>query len=340
MKKVKIEDAVGYKLLHDVTEVNMENNFKGIAFKKGYTVSEKDIEKFKSIGKYYIFVEEPEDKSLIHEDEAALKTAPLIAGENIFFDKTPKEGKINFYAEKDGLFKVRKDKIIEINKLKVPSLPTIHNNFPVRKNKLVAAFRIIPLFCSKDIIESCFNILTEPVLTVKPFKLKTASIIVTGNEIYNGNVKDRFIPVISEKLEFYNIKIINKAILPDNALKLTEKISEFQRESDILFVTGGTSVDPDDITRDSMKEAGAVIIQEGCPIQPGNNLTLGYIERTPVLAIPAAAIFFKTTSLDIILPRIIAGETVSHEDFAEYSIGGLCHFCKNCTYPSCSFGKE
>ena len=56
MKKVKIEDAVGYKLLHDVTEVNMENNFKGIAFKKGYTVSEKDIEKFKSIGKYYIFV--------------------------------------------------------------------------------------------------------------------------------------------------------------------------------------------------------------------------------------------------------------------------------------------
>ena len=106
-----------------------------------------------------------------------------------------------------------------------------------------------------------------------------------------------------------------------------------------IFITGGTSVDPDDVTREAMTEANVNIIQEGCPVQPGNNLTIGYLNTTPVLAIPAAAIYFKNTSLDIFLPRIATGERITEYELAEYSIGGLCHFCKTCVYPKCSFGK-
>ncbi len=339
MKKIKTEHAIGLKLLHDVTEVDAKRNFKGIAFKRGHIITSEDISKLKSIGKNYVFIEEAGDENLIHEDDASLQLSPLIAGKNVYFDNKPKEGKINFYSNINGLLKLDKDKIIKINLLKIPSFPTIHNNFPVVKNQLIAAFRIIPLYCDNSIIEACRTILTSPALSVLPYKLKKASIIVTGNEVYNGIIEDRFIPVIEKKLKFYNIKTVNSVILPDNKQLIRNKISEFSNSSDIIFITGGTSVDPDDVTREAMTEANVNIIQEGCPVQPGNNLTIGYLNTTPVLAIPAAAIYFKNTSLDIFLPRIATGERITEYELAEYSIGGLCHFCKTCVYPKCSFGK-
>ena len=340
MQKVKIEDAVGLELIHDVTEVDAEKGFKGIAFKKGHIIKEEDLEKFRQIGKNYVFAGLPHNNVFIHEDDAALKLSPAISGKNIYFDKVPKEGKINFYSSTTGLFKLDRDKIVNINLLKIPSLVTIHNNFPVAKDKLVAAFRIIPLFCESSVIENCLEILSEPAIHVVPYKITTASIIVTGNEVYSGKIRDGFIPLLEKKLQSYNIKILNTSILPDNKSLIKDKINEFLLKCELLFITGGTSVDPDDVTKSAMVEAGIAIEREGAPVQPGNNLTIGYLKNKAVIAVPAAAIYFPNTSLDVFLPRIAVGEKISHKEIAEYSVGGLCHFCKHCTFPVCSFGKK
>ena len=41
MKKVRVEDAVGMELCHDITE--MKDGFKGAAFKRGHVIREEDI---------------------------------------------------------------------------------------------------------------------------------------------------------------------------------------------------------------------------------------------------------------------------------------------------------
>lgn len=41
MKKVKVEDAVGMTLCHDITA--MRDGFKGAAFKRGHIITEGDI---------------------------------------------------------------------------------------------------------------------------------------------------------------------------------------------------------------------------------------------------------------------------------------------------------
>ncbi len=339
MKKIKVDEAIGFELLHDITEVDIENNFKGVAFKKGHIITKHDIPKLKKLGKTHIYVKEENDNDLIHENDAAQILAPLIAGKNINFDSTPKEGKINFYSDIDGVFQVQKDKVIKLNLLKIPSFPTIHNNFPVKKGKVVAAFRIIPLFCEQTIIEKAKLILTEPIIEVIPYYIKTAGIIVTGNEVYEGIVEDKFIPILTKKLNQFGVKVEISDILPDNKNLIKTKILELSQKVELILITGGTSVDPDDETKLAMKESGIDIIQEGCPIQPGNNLTIGYLNNIPVLAIPAAALFFKNTSFDIFLPRILANKKITQIDLAELSVGGLCHFCKNCTFPICPFGK-
>ena len=43
MKKVRVEEAVGMELCHDITA--MRDGFKGAAFKRGHIIQETDIEK-------------------------------------------------------------------------------------------------------------------------------------------------------------------------------------------------------------------------------------------------------------------------------------------------------
>ena len=49
-KIVKIEDAVGLVLAHDVTEIR-KDAFKGRAFKKGHKIKKTDICHFQRLGK-------------------------------------------------------------------------------------------------------------------------------------------------------------------------------------------------------------------------------------------------------------------------------------------------
>jgi len=256
-KEVKIEDAVGMVLAHDINEVDLDKNFKGVGFKKGHKIAFEDIDKFKRLGKNSVYVfDEKIDENIVHEDEAATTLAPFIAGENIKYDTIPSEGKINFYSKVDGLLKIDEDKIIKINMLEIPSLPTKHNNFPVKKGAVVAAFRIIPLFCEKDVIERVKDILKTPAVYVKPFILKKAGIIVTGNEIFEGRKRDGFIPKLTDKLKNFGVEVVDSRILPDNKSKIEESIRDLIEKVEILFITGGTSVDPDDQTKKAIEDSG------------------------------------------------------------------------------------
>jgi formylmethanofuran dehydrogenase subunit E len=58
-----------------------------------------------------------------------------------------------------------------------------------------------------------------------------------------------------------------------------------------------------------------------------------------VLGVPACALFFKTTSLDVLLPRLLAGVPITRQDLAQMAEGGICLGCDICTYPKCPFAK-
>jgi len=73
MEKIKVEDAVGMVLCHDITKI-VSNEFKGRAFKKGHIISIQDIPELLKLGKEHIYIMKP-DKTKIHEDAAALRLA-------------------------------------------------------------------------------------------------------------------------------------------------------------------------------------------------------------------------------------------------------------------------
>ncbi len=336
MKQIPLSEAVGQVLGYDITEIR-STSFKGVAFKRGHIIQKDDIATLQRLGKNHIYVED-DTADEVHEDTAALLMAPRIAGANIRSDDEPREGKISFFAETRGIFKVDKERLEQINGLAIPSLPTIHNNFPVTTGKQVAAFRIIPLTCTRKMMDQMVSLLEQPLLSVKPFTVKSVVILITGNEVYSGRIKDDFTPTLTAKLKHFGVEVEYSLILPDVKTDISQAIEQAAEKSDLILVSGGTSVDPDDVTVAAMKAAGVRFNQQGNPIQPGNNLTIGKVGSTAVCAIPAAALFFERTALDIFLPRLLAGETINPLDIAKLGHGGLCHFCPTCHYPICPFG--
>ena len=73
------------------------------------------------------------------------------------------------------------------------------------------------------------------------------------------------------------------------------------------MTTAGLSVDPDDVTRQGLMDAGATDMLYGAPILPGAMTLLARIGGVQVMGVPACALYFKTTSFDLLLPRLLAG---------------------------------
>ena len=112
-----------------------------------------------------------------------------------------------------------------------------------------------------------------------------------------------------------------------------------EKGAELVIVAGGMSVDPDDITRVAIAEAGAEDVVYGTPVLPGAMFLYGHFGEIPVLGLPACVLFHRTTILDLVLPKVLAGEKITRKDFAAMAHGGLCLDCDECRFPVCPFGK-
>ena len=132
--------------------------------------------------------------------------------------------------------------------------------------------------------------------------------------------------------------IINFA--PDDPEFIASRIEKMiQGGANLILTTAGMSVDPDDVTREGIRLAGGEAECYGAPILPGAMFLVAQIGGVPVLGVPACGLFHQTTIVDLVLPRILAGDTISREEIAGMGHGGLCLNCSECRFPICPFGK-
>lgn len=339
MRKVRTEEAVGMVLAHDITRI-VPGQFKGPAFRKGHIVTSEDISKLLDLGKENLYVWEAKD-GWLHEDEAASAIVQAVGGKGLTYSEA-KEGKINFKADKPGILKIDVARLEEINSIDQIVLACLHNNRPVEEGQTVAATRIIPLIIEEERINKV-RVLGEkgPVIWVEPLQKMNVGIVTTGSEVFKGRIKDGFGPALSKKMEHYGCNIIKQVLVPDDIELIKKAIGEVKEAgAQIILVTGGMSVDPDDVTPLSIRELGATIVSYGAPVLPGAMFLIAYWkENIPVLGLPGCVMYAKHTIFDLIFPRILSGERITKKDLVKLGHGGLCMDCKFCQYPNCSFGK-
>jgi molybdenum cofactor synthesis domain-containing protein len=340
MKKIPLRLAVGTRLAHDITEIR-PGEFKGLAFRRGHTVRETDVCRLQRLGKSHLYVLElGEDE--IHENEAAAILAEALAGEAVVWSDEPREGKIGLKAARDGLLLVNAAALEAFNMVEEVMCASLHNHTLVRKGELVAATRAIPLVMKRAAIERAAAIARDngPVLAVKSLRRARVGLVVTGSEVYHGLIQDRFAPILTQKITALGSEVMFVEFTPDEAEKIAQVIrSHLDEGCDLLLLSGGMSVDPDDVTRQGIRLAGASEIHYGAAALPGAMFLVAYVNEVPVLGVPACVLYHQTTVVDLVLPRILAGERIGRRELALLGHGGLCRDCPECSYPHCPFGK-
>ena len=340
LKKIKVKEAVGSRLGHDITEIR-PGEFKGPAFRKGHTVCDEDICHLQRLGKNHLYVIDLE-KDEIHENEAASILAGALAGEGVVWKDDPKEGKIELLADREGLLEINTASLAAFNMEEVVMCATLHSHSLVKKGDKVAATRAIPLVMKRASIERAATIAQQngAVVAVKPLRKSRIGLVVTGNEVYNGLIEDRFEPILTEKITELGSEVGGVAFAPDDAEKISEAIRKhIEGGCDLILLSGGMSVDPDDVTRKGIRHAGATEFYYGASVLPGAMFLVAYIGEIPLLGVPACGLYHRTTVLDLVLPRVLAGEKIGKVELALLGHGGLCKDCEECTYPHCPFGK-
>lgn len=337
MRKVKVEDAVGMELCHDVTA--MYDGFKGAAFRRGHVIQKEDIPKLLDYGKRTVFVWEA-DAGEIHEEDAAIRMAEMTRTEGTH-TTGPSEGKILMIADGRGMFCVDQELLRKINSIGDITISSLPDHYPVEKGARLASMRIVPLTTEeRQIAEAeklCEN---KELFKLYPYKGKKIGVIITGSEVYHGRIVDKFEPVVRKKMEAYPAEILGVTICDDDLDMIVRAAEAYLGQgADFLIFTGGMSVDPDDLTPTAIRSLGAEIVSHGVPAQPGNMTLVGYLGSTAILGVPGAAISLPTTIFDVLLPQIFAEKRLTKEELTNLADGGLCQLCRVCHWPNCTFGR-
>ena len=197
-----------------------------------------------------------------------------------------------------------------MNEVEEVMIATLHSNQHVEKGKVLAGTRVIPLVVSEEKVARVEQICgtTTQLVRVMPYDHFAVGIVTTGSEVFSGRNQDKFGPVIREKVERYGSTVMRQVLVTDSAEQIAAAVTSLADDgAQLVAVTGGMSVDPDDVS--------------------------------PILGLPGCVMYNRTTIFDLLLPRILIGERLCRLDIIELAHGGLCVGCDVCRYPDCGFGK-
>ncbi len=339
---IDIHEGAGRELLHDMTCI-IPGKSKGPAFRAGQTLLSKDLCRLQQMGNYTMYALEKESlrKGWVHENDAAMGFAGAMSGKGVKHTRSPKEGKITFYAEQDGLLKIDLAKLERFNLIPDIICAARQNYTLLKKDLPFAGTRAIPLFIPEKTHLTGVGLFNDgPLFSVLPLRKARVGVLVTGTEIFKGLIKDSFLSVITGKVEALGSCVNGHEIVPDDQKEISAGVKRLLKSgADLIVTTAGLSVDPGDVTLQGLRDAGLEDMVHGMPVLPGAMTLTGRIGNARVIGVPACALHFKRTSLDFLLPRVLAGVEITKKETAAMGEGGFCLNCKACTFPKCPFGK-
>jgi molybdenum cofactor synthesis domain-containing protein len=322
LKVVPVEEAVGMPLAHDITEI-VPGKHKGPAFRRGHIIRSEDVSKLLDVGKANIYIMELE-KDELHEEDAARRLAKAAAGDNLELTG-PSEGRVNLVAKISGLLKVDVDLLFRFNSLGDLMMATLPTNWYVKKGMVVAGTRTIPVVVKQELIQRAEALCREgPMVTLMPMPPKRVHLVVTGSEVFTGRIKDGFGPVVRRKVGEMGSNVESIKLAPDDPDVIAGHIQEAkQTGADVILVSGGMSVDPDDKTPEGIRRSGAKVETHGFPILPGSMFVMAYLDETPVMGLSGCVLHDPFTAFDALLPRLLAGDKITRADIMAMGHGGL-----------------
>lgn len=165
----------------------------------------------------------------------------------------------------------------------------------------------------------------------------SAGIIIIGNEILSGKVRDENLVFLSSALYGMGVAVERVLVIPDDVEVIARAVAEFSGAYDVVVTTGGVGPTHDDVTMAGVARAF------GLPVTRHEELAAGirtwYGERTNAAALkmadlPEGAILIQKPGLKFppvlvrnvfVLPGIPSFLRDKFEAMRSVLVGGACH---------------
>ncbi len=293
--------------------------------RKGTFLGAHELEMLKSDGFEFITVATLNDND-VHEDEAARRVAAALAGRGIRL-LPASTGRVNLVAGEPGVLDIVAPVINTVNAVNeavtVATLPPME---PVEEGKLVATIKIIPFAVPENAVRTCVQAATgdSAALSIKTFRTMRAGLILTRTDAVKATTLDKTTDIVRTRLEALGLALSETSVVDHRMEELSQEIKRMSYLHDLILVYGASAItDRRDVIPAALEMAGGAVEHLGMPVDPGNLLMLGGLERVPVLGLPGCARSMSINGFDFVLQRIAAGLTVTAQDIMAMGVGGL-----------------
>jgi molybdopterin biosynthesis enzyme len=315
-----IEQAVGGVLVHNIAD---KQGHKALA--KGHRLTSDDVDKLRALGKQQVFVGIFEEGD-VNENDAATRIARAVAGENLTFSSVS-GGRVNLLASTRGVLEINADALAEINMLDGVTVATVPAHAVVESKRMVATIKTVGLAIPEQSLRVVERVAATigASIRVRAIPPVRAAVILTGGHEARERLEKGLLPPIHGRIEDLGGRVIFESYVEHEVDAIAQAIrAAVASGADFVMLAGETSImDERDVTPSGIRRAGGVIEVYGAPVEPGNLLLLGYAEDLPILGAPGCVKSRDTNVVDLILPRLFAGERVSKRDIVALANGGL-----------------
>jgi molybdenum cofactor cytidylyltransferase len=323
---VPLAQAVGKILGHNVTGADG-----GRLLRKGRALTAQDVEALRGLGRDSVYVAEPGPGD-VTEDEAARRLAAAAQGSGLRL-VGPHSGRANLVSTELGLFRVEPERLLALNQHAGLTVATLRAHTPVRVGQVVATVKVIPFALPAATVAAAEGVACgagrSPLLRVDPLPARRVALLLSGSSPARARVEREFVPPLRARIEALGstLSCVEFVVLEDEAGEAA--LSDALRRgvaggAGLLLLAGETAiVDGHDIAPRALERAGGAVTAFGAPVDPGNLLLLGQLGEVPVVCAPGCARSPRENVVDQVLPRLLAGDTLTRADLVALGHGGL-----------------
>jgi len=321
---VPIGQAEGKLLGHNVADATGRP-----ALRKGRPLTAADVELLRELGRTVVYVAEPGPDD-VGEDVAARRVAEAAVGQGLRV-VGPGAGRANLVASSLGLLRVDVARLSRVNEGEGITIATAQRDKAVRGGQVVATIKIIPFAVPGRAVEVAEATAREggALLRVDPFPCQSVALLLSGSASAETRVIGAFTPPLRSRIEALGSTLDSVRYVPlddeSGEANLAQGLRRAVADGAALILLAGETaiVDRHDIAPRALERAGGEVLVFGAPVDPGNLLLLGYLGAVPVVGAPGCSRSPKLNVVDLVLPRLLAGDRLGRADLAALGHGGL-----------------
>lgn len=321
---VSLERAEGKILGHNIAGPDGRR-----AFRKGKPLTAEDIEKLRELGRTSVYVADLEAGD-VDENTAAGRLAEAVMGEGLRLSG-PSNGRANLFATTPGVLRVDAERLARMNSRPGITLATMVGHSAVQQGKMVATVKVLPYAVPGEHVRQSEKVAAEnsPIISVSPFTNQRAGLILSGSPSARERIVHSFKSALEQRLTALGATLSRVDFVPledeHGEVELAETIRRHLEDGiELLILAGETAImDRYDLAPRAVEQAGGEVTCYGVPVDPGNLLMLAYHGNVPVMGAPGCARSPKTNIVDVLLPRLLAGDRLDQTTMIHMGHGGL-----------------